>query len=68
MVQMAQINDELDVKELPKEISLRGVNKGGNLNKPFSKGVHKERYISSDDFRKRAIKKVHKFCDKHGIL
>ena len=55
MVHTIYNNDEIDVKKLPKE-----KNRYNNV----MSGV----YVSSEEFRKRAIEKVNKFCDKHGIL
>ena len=33
-----------------------------------SDNVNQEEYMTSEEFRKRAIVKVDKFCKKHGIL
>ena len=34
----------------------------------FPCDIMPEGYISSEEFRKRAIEKVDKFCNKYGIL
>ena len=61
---MNHLNDEIDVKKIPKEISHNGVILKNRYNSHFESGI----YMSSVEFRKRAIDKVNKFCDKHGIL
>ena len=61
MVHAVYWNNEFDVKELPKEISHGGENR-------YDRNVESGRYMSSEEFRKRAIEKVNQFCDKHGIL
>ena len=63
MVHTLHLDDEFDVKELPNEIS-----HGINLKYRYDRYVVSERYMSSEEFRKRAIEKVNNFCDKHGIL
>ena len=57
MVQTVHWDNEFDVKE----ISHGGKNR-------YDRNVEYGRYMSSEEFRKRAIEKVNKFCDKHGIL
>jgi len=57
-------NDDVEVNELSKEIR----NVGVNFKNHFDRNVESERYMSSKEFRKHAIEKVNKFCDKHGIL
>jgi hypothetical protein len=64
MVHTVHLNDEFDVKELPKKTSC-GV---ANFKNRYDKNIALGRYISSEEFRKRAIEKVNKFCNKHGIL
>ena len=64
MVHTVQLNNETDVKELSKETNCEKV----NLKNGFDKNVELGRYMSSEEFRKRTIEKVNKFCDKHGIL
>jgi hypothetical protein len=61
MVHTVHWDDEIDVIELPKEISHGGGNR-------YGRNVELGKYMSSEEFRKRAIDKVNKFCDKHGIL
>jgi len=64
MVHTVYLNNEFDVEELPKATSREKLNyKNG-----YDKNAETGRYISSGEFRKRAIEKVNKFCDKHGIL
>jgi hypothetical protein len=62
MVHTVHWNDEFDVEELPKEIS------HGGVKNRYDRNVELGRYMSSEEFRKRSIEKVNKFCDKHGIL
>jgi hypothetical protein len=64
MVHTVHLNDEFDVKELPKETSRGEV----NVRNRYDRNVESGRYMSSEEFRKRAIEKVNKFCDKHGVL
>ena len=64
MVRMIHLNDEIDIKELPEEMILDGVDLKNRFRRDFESGI----YISSEEFRKRAIDKVNKFCDNHGIL
>lgn len=33
-----------------------------------SDNINQEEYMTSEEFRKRSIKKVDKFCKKYGIL
>lgn len=35
---------------------------------PAVGGIAPEEYITGEEFRKLAIAKVNKFCDKHGLL
>jgi len=52
-----------DVRKLLKEI--RRYKQGVTFDVD---SVVTEGYITSDEFRKRAMEKVNSFCDKHGIL
>ena len=61
---MVYLNNELGVKELSKEKSCEKVNSTSR----YGKSIETGRYMSSLEFRKKAIEKVNKFCDKHGIL
>jgi hypothetical protein len=61
MIHTVPLNNEFDV--LTKETSR------GETNKNCSdKIAGSERYMSSEEFRKRVIEKVNKFCDIHGVL
>ena len=64
MLHTVQINNEFDIKELSKGKSREKV----NLKNRSEKVIESGRFFSSEEFRKRAIEKVNKFCDKHGIL
>ena len=64
MMHTAHLNNEFDVKELSKETSRDKV----NFKNRYGKNVESGRFISSEEFRERAMEKVNKFCDKHGIL
>ena len=64
MVHTVNLNNEFEVKELSKKTS----RERANLNNHHDKYVESGRYMSSIDFKKRALEKVNKFCDKHGIL
>ena len=64
MVRTAYLNNEFDIKELSKETSREKV----NFIDRHGENIESGRYISSVDFRKQALEKVNKFCDKHGIL
>jgi histidinol phosphatase-like PHP family hydrolase len=64
MVHKIQLDNELDIKEVSKETSREKV----NIINHYGNNVESRRYMPSVEFRKRAIEKVNKFCDKHGIL
>ena len=64
MIKNAPLNNELDIKELSELTNHEKV----YLKTRFGKSVHSNRYITSNEFKKRAIEKVKKFCDTHGIL
>ena len=64
MVHTVHLNSEFEVRELSEETSRKKV----NLKNRYDKNVESGRYMSCEEFRKRAIEKVNKFCDKHGIL
>jgi hypothetical protein len=47
---------------------LRRYKKGVQFESPAASGIAPEGYMTSEEFRKHAVIKVDKFCDKHGIL
>jgi hypothetical protein len=47
---------------------LRRYKKGIRFDNPVTNGVVPEGYMTGEKFRKRAVMKVNKFCDEHGIL
>ena len=59
MIHKVYLDDEqVSVKEMPRcKLDVRPIG-----------GVVPEGYITSEEFRKLAIAKVNKFCDKHGLL
>jgi hypothetical protein len=68
MMHTVHLDENVKVRKLPKSsyyhrqtLSIENVSKASNNNVPAG-------YISGEDFRKRSIEKVNKFCDKHGIL
>ena len=67
MIHTVYLDDEfVEVKEFPEEMldRKRGVRAETHV---FDNAVPEE-YMTSEEFRKQAIIKVNKFCDKHGIL
>ena len=51
-------DEQVSVKEMP-----RSIFKARHI-----AGIAPEGYTTSEEFRKLAIAKVNKFCDKHGVL
>ena len=64
MTHTAHLKDKVKVKEFPKEIS-RGRIYFQNC---FDSDITLVSVMTSEEFRKHAIEKVNKFCDKHGII
>ena len=64
MLHTVHINNDFDVNELSKETRPEKV----NVKNRYDKIIESGRYMSSKEFRKRAIEKVNQFCDRHGIL
>ena len=67
MIHTVHLDDELtDVKEILSDIHRQ--KDGVHFENPvFNNNTPKE-YITSEEFRKQAIKKVNTFCKKNGIL
>jgi len=51
-------DEQVSVKEMPRS----------RFKAPHIISIAPEGYTTSEEFRKLAIAKVNKFCDKHGIL
>jgi len=67
MIHTVHLDDEyINVKKLLKEIHSQ--KQGVHFEHPTSANTIHEGYITSEEFRKRAMIKVNSFCDKHGIL
>ena len=67
MIHTVHLDDEyVNVKKILKEINRQ--EQGVRFEKPSMNGTAPEGYMTSDEFRKRAITKVNTFCNKHGIL
>ena len=59
-------NAQVGTKGVLKEV--RRYPQGIRIEGPAGCGVAPEGYMSGEEFRARAIKKVNHFCDHHGIL
>ena len=67
MIHTVHLDDEyVSVKKLLKEIHSQ--KEGVRFERSTSKSVVPEGYMTSEEFRNRAMIKVNTFCDKHGIL
>jgi len=67
MVHTIHLDDTYsDVQHLLKEI--RRCKQGIRFENFAVGNVVPQGYMTAEEFRQRAIAKVHKFCDKHGIL
>ena len=63
MIHSIQLDGEyVAVKKLPKKTPYH------KQNVHFRSSIAPEGYLTSEEFRKRAIEIVNTFCDKHGIL
>jgi len=47
---------------------LQSYRKGVEPEKPVKSGIIPEGYITSEEFKKRALDKVKRFCDDNGII
>ena len=67
MIHTVHLDDEyVNVKKILKEIHRQ--EQGVHFENPATNGTAPEGYMTSEEFRKRAIIKVNSFCDKNGIL
>jgi len=67
MVHTVHLDDEyVNVQELLKEIHSQ--KQGVRFENPVSNHVAPEGYMTSAEFKKRAILKINSFCEKNGIL
>ena len=67
MIHTVHLDDcYVDVRNLLSE--LRHYKQGVSFENNATESVVPEGYMTGKEFRKRAIKKVNTFCDKHGIL
>jgi len=67
MIHTVHLDDEyVNVKELLKEIHSQ--KQGVRFDNHIKNGAAHNEYMTSEEFRKHAITKVNKFCDKNGIL
>ena len=67
MIHTIHLDDEyVNVKKILKEIYRQ--EQGVRFENQATNGVVKKGYMTSEEFRKRAIIKVNSFCEKNGIL
>jgi len=67
MIHTVYLDDKfVNVQEILRNIYCQ--EQGVSFDKPSTNGYVPEGYMTSEEFIKRAIKKVNTFCDKHDIL
>jgi len=67
MIHTIHLDDEyVNVKKILKEIYRQ--EQGVRFENQATNGAVKKGYMTSEEFRKRAIIKVNSFCEKNGIL